>query len=198
MSDVINQWEQPGYIVSGIHRSGTSMMMWALGQSLPVYWYPRQNEKLFQPHEDQRCYEPPECDHQSDSFPWHPLYAGLLVKCFANQIRNLCKDDPAHVANARTHNVLYMTRDYDAIALSQFKAFGQDMNITTEKYWELVEEDIVALNKQPNVELTVMKYEEVVKAPLHHFEVLKERGWPIDPEKCAAIVKPNVREQVAA
>lgn len=197
MYQVINQWEQPGYIVTGIHRTGTSMMMLALGQCIPVYWYARENEVKFQPGDGQRCLEPPMADHEAGTFPWHPLYAGMLVKCFCNKIQNLCIEDPVHVANQRTHNVVYMTRDYDAICKSQFRAFGQDLGITSEEYWNLVQEDIKALNKQPNVNLSVFRYESVVANPLFYFNELKEKGWPIEPAKCARVINPQHERSAA-
>lgn len=180
---VINSYLQPHYLVTGVMRSGTSMMTEALGQCIPVYWRPRSNEHKWQGI-GHHCYEPPVEDQKAEAFPWHPLYAGLLMKCFYDRIMNL--------NNTGTFYIVYMLRKYPEIRESMRKVFEMDNPIREQEiYEETTQGQIRELEGMDNVTLNVFYYHEVLEAPLKCFEVLKLNGWPIEPKKCSAIVQPS-------
>ncbi len=54
------------------------------------------------------------------------------------------------------------------------------------------------LGKRADVELSVVDYEVMCDAPLEEFCGLNHAGWPIDPEKAAAVVHPTQRHHAPA
>ncbi|MGB1320761.1 MAG: hypothetical protein ACPG5L_07510 [Vibrio gallaecicus] len=180
---VLNSYDLPHFLVSGVMRSGTSMMMHALGQSIPVYWRPRENEEKWQGI-GHHCYEPPIEDQNAESFPFHPLYAGNLIKCFYTRIMNLTESSQFYI--------VYMLRDYEEIKESMKRVFETDNPIRERSVYESTTQgQIKALSQKKNVNLTVFNYQDVLDRPLEAFVLLRENGWPIMPDKCAAVVQPN-------
>lgn len=180
---VLNSYDLPHFLVSGVMRSGTSMMMHALGQCIPVYWRPRENEEKWQ-GVGHHCYEPPIEDQKAESFPFHPLYAGNLIKCFYTRIMNLNENSQFFI--------VYMLRDYEEIKESMKRVFETDSPIREKEiYDKTTQSQIKALEEMKNVNLTVFDYKDVLERPLEAFNLLRQNGWPIHPEKCATIVDPD-------
>ena len=171
------------YIVSGLPRSGTSMMMRCLAHSGDFVrtWSDKTHyDDGANPNGD---YEP---------LPWprlEDLPHRALMKLFPP-----LDDLPAHIGGptlpvGRHWKFVYIVRD---MVERHMSTMGHWKHILPEHNPALRydERSIEALTEHPDVDFAVVFYPDVVAHPLEHFKFLAERGWPINPEVAASLVDP--------
>lgn len=177
------------YIVSGFMRSGTSMMMRALEAGGLEACYKASRDELIEKHSDEHyapnpaLYELERSDYRDPTFP--DKYEGKLIKCLApGMFRLKARQEPKDA-----YQIVFMRRDPEEIRQSFQAFFGRD-NAGVENSHETVERahDILAMRR--DVRLLMFWYRDVVSAPLDAFQRLRLSGWPIDPNKAAAVVDP--------
>lgn len=90
--------------------------------------------------------------------------------------------------------VVFMMRDKEEIRQSLYAFFGREiMHPHFETRFEDHMKDVIEqINNRKDVSsLQVFWYRDVVENPKKHFQLLKDNGWPIDVDKCSAIVDPE-------
>ena len=179
------------YIVSGKPRTGTSMMMNALTAGGMRAVYDKNREQVNKWYSDD-LYKLNECqlmeinfrDYVKSDFPNYE--DNSLVKIFDF---GLCFLKPG------SYKIILMTRNPVEIKESQAAAFRKnnirfdvdDYKPQARKYLRLMS------NRIDQPEVTVLNYEHVLKNPLETFKRLKSKGWPIEPQRCIEIIKPECR-----
>jgi hypothetical protein len=185
---MVNQ-ENTVYMVSGFMRTGTSMMMRALeAGGLEVVARESRDEfrkkfadDYYDPNEG-GLYELERKDYQANDFP--RAYKGKLIKCLM-----------AGTANIRVVprlKVVFMRRDFEEIRQSYQAFFDQNFQAKKEILEQKIGICIEQLENRKDCDLHVFWYRDVVKDPRKYFEILKNNDWPINVEKAAAIVDPEL------
>lgn len=179
------------YFVSGFMRSGTSMMMRALtaGGLEPAYSHDRDkkmNEKWGEPDylPNESYLELNRLDYLKPDFP--DMYEGRLVKCLYAGMINI---------KPGQYRVIFMRRPQKEIQISLLAFFGRAHPKAHDPHLEIELDNAVAVLKDRRsiLSVDVVDYKEVIRKPLPIFTRLRDNGWPIDPEKAAAIPMRNKR-----
>ncbi len=55
-----------------------------------------------------------------------------------------------------------------------------------------MQDSIDLLRNRNDTEVTVLQYREVVEQPRNTFEKLRNDGWPIDVDRAAGVIKPEL------
>ena len=189
------------YVVTGFLRSYTTMMMHCLeaGGMTPVWDSDRDDWAATQgtvnPNNEMREIN----QNTLDDFRANPArYSGRLIKILSKYgYLNL---------PPWQYKVLLMMRNPEEIRQSFHRVFdkplvytgdnGEQVPLTDEMYYGLIfntANELVAAGITP----VVVKGDKVIANPLGAFNALRDRGWPIDPEKAAAVVQPAERHCVA-
>ena len=98
------------------------------------------------------------------------------------------------------YRVLLMIRDPEEIRQSFFRIFGKplmftgdkDVPLTNELYYHIINGVMSDLTEQ-NIPFIPLQSKLVLERPQGTFRYLKQQGWPIDPDKAAAMVRPELR-----
>jgi hypothetical protein len=174
------------YLVSNIHRSGSSMMMRCLesGGLIPVY------DKEINLNDNAPVdYIPnPNGFYQFTSeitADFAKLHDGKLIKCPIRDLIKLPKWD---------YKVVFMYRNPAEIRASMgkwqpYQSWGQD-EVITYFYEEYLEHLFEELRKRGDFDITVINYADVVANPVKEFTKLSY--WGVDVEKMAAMVHPEL------
>ena len=187
------------YLVSGVMRSGTSMMMKALkeGGMEPAYRRYRDeylNKRWGEPDEpngyrpNEEYFELARGDFEAHDFP--NAYEGKVVKCLWNGSLRV------NVCDAR---IIFMRRPQKEIVTSCMAAFGHAPRTALADDFDLCMDRLVSIARDRRSFKSVSEiwYEEVLSDPLAVFRRLADEGWPVLPEKAAAIPKPSRKRYVA-
>jgi hypothetical protein len=162
------------YVVTGRHRTGTSMMMAALtaGGLSPVH--------SVAVEADIRSRVICDYDPNPDGF-WpaprgvfpHDLADGELVKCPVYAWRSV---------NPGDYRVVRMVRDEAVRSASFTTVFGAQESIRS---YELGEEHLL---ERDDCQIVTLNYDTVVADPAIAFGTLVDAGWPIDAAAARAVV----------
>jgi hypothetical protein len=169
------------YIVTGRHRSGTSMMMRCLhiASSIPVEYDVIQDSKMLAFHADPDYHPNPNGYYQ----PRHGIRAhdvpGRLIK--------VSPRNPADflMLNEGNYKVIQMLRDEDQRRESYKRAFG---DYETDVDYELYAKGELLISQRTDFEITQIYYTDMVLQPFLQFQRIAEAGWPIDPAVAARFV----------
>ena len=171
------------YVVTGRHRTGTSMMMRALSTSSTslVPHVDMEMEYLIRSREASPDYDPnPNGYYQSNLTDLTELADDTLVKV----TMRLWESSKLRVPDDMM--ILHMTRNEADRVMSFERGFGVRESST--RHYEAGEQ---ALDGFLNV--AVLDYDDVVADPLEAFEVLADVfSWPIEPVLAAALVDPSL------
>lgn len=161
------------WVVTGRHRTGTSMMMQAISQCIPTV-FDMQHEIFIRSRELDPLYNPnPNGYWNTKTLPHdHPE---ALVKC---SIMNWPFVNPGN------YKIIWMQRNEYERKLSMNRSFGSDSNM--ERFYIMGESILLNLNT------IQLNYSDVVNKPLQTFEMLQQNGWPIDPKICSSVIDPNL------
>jgi hypothetical protein len=179
------------YAVSGMARTGTSMMMHALikGGIPAIYDIGKADARLLYLASQ---------GYDSNHDGLFELYKKNLYRRFpaeldgeAVKIHDWQWSKLTGYAEAGL-SVVYMQRN-KADVLKSIVAFTGDKELSQfERRWDNQSKVIMELTKRPDIkEVVVFQYEELVAKPLPHFEFLVTKGFPINPVKSASIVNPE-------
>lgn len=175
-------------IVSGLPRSGTSMMMKMLDAGgLPILTDNLREADANNPkgyYEFERVKELPNGD-----YGWIPEAGGKVVKIVTGLIMNLPSD-------AR-YKVIFMQRAMKEVLSSQKKMLGrlgkEDDNVEDEKMKKIYQEHLKQVNawiaKQPNIEVLYVNYNTMLENPLESLQKVNEfLGGDLDVKVMAGVV----------
>jgi len=169
------------YIVTGNMRSGTSMMMHAVGQSMPLVYddigeWQGEGYKP-QPHDFYDCID-------TKNVPGFPdIYAGQAVKIFIFELLKMPVGDTPR-------SVVYMERPIQESLESFYKAFNYPRDGVPPAMREDHEYNMQAL-RELGYSVLHVKFRDVIEDPYTQFKRLAYHGWPIDIGKAALTVDPN-------
>ena len=173
------------YIVTGIHRTGSSMMTRAIALSsgLPTVRN-KEIEKIIRAKEADPNYDPNPHGYwvidPNKTHPWE--HDGTLMKCPVYIVRFL----PDSIGE---YKVILMKRNLAESRASFKKAFNEKIPDNLIQIGDELEQ--IAPGR-PNIDLTVVNYSDVIDDPLKVFTGLKAAGWPIDPQTAANLVEPDL------
>ena len=175
-------------IVSGLPRSGTSMMMKMLDAGgLPILTDNLREADANNPkgyYEFERVKELPNGD-----YGWIPEAGGKVVKIVTGLIMNLPSD-------AR-YKVIFMQRAMKEVLSSQKKMLGrlgkEDDKVEDEKMKKIYQEHLKQVNawiaKQPNIEVLYVNYNTMLDNPLESLQKVNEfLGGDMDVKVMAGVV----------
>ena len=175
-------------IVSGLPRSGTSMMMKMLDAGgLPILTDNLREADANNPkgyYEFERVKELPNGD-----YGWIPEAGGKVVKIVTGLIMNLPSD-------AR-YKVIFMQRAMKEVLSSQKKMLGrlgkEDDKVEDEKMKKIYQEHLKQVNawiaKQPNIEVLYVNYNTMLENPLESLQKVNEfLGGDLDVKVMAGVV----------
>lgn len=180
---------KPLYLITNLHRSGSSMLMRCLETGgLEGVYDPLANEMNSTAAGD---YIPnPNGFYQFNeevNFNFYNNYKGKLIKCY---IRNILKLPPGN------YKVILLKRNPKEIrrsmeAWTPFQSWGFDEAITYfyDEYLDLI---IQELKKREDIDLVTLNYKDIVSQPEIEFNKLVKKGWPIDPIKASEMVDPEL------
>ncbi len=175
-------------VVSGLPRSGTSMMMKMLeagGQ--PILTDNLREADANNPngyYEFERVKDLPEGD-----FGWVPESKGKVVKIVTGLIMNLPSD--------HKYKVIFMQRAMKEVLSSQKKMLGrlgrEDDRVEDEKMKKIYQEHLKQVNawiaKQPNIEVLYVNYNTMLGNPLESLQKVNEfLGGEMDVNVMAGVV----------
>lgn len=184
------------YIVSGFMRCGTSMMMKALeaGGLTAAYsserdarmnrqWGDVDKPGGYVPNDG--YYELDPDDYQAKDFP--AAYEGKLIKCLWGGILRLPPGE---------YRLIFMRRAAREIRTSLLAFFGQPHHFAERPDFDAQMDKIIAIARDRRSFLSVdeIQYLDALMKPE---EVFAGLGWPIDPEKAAAVPDANKRRYAA-
>ncbi len=167
---------EPLYLVSSVHRSGSSMLMRLLkeGGLDPIYnpasdsmnniigdYTPNPNGFFqFTSQIDETFYE---------------LYKGKLIKCPIRELLNLPEGNYKVVINQRNPEEIRMSMR----KWTPYQDWGKD-EILTYLYEEFMNTLISKLQEREDINLTILSYNKIVDNPEEQFQKLVDNGWPLD------------------
>ncbi len=161
------------YIVSGFMRTGTTMMMEALtaGGLTPLH------PELLDEHQ-----ELPQATTTHAIVNPH-IADNTLFKCMVNGVTQ---------AAAWDWQIVVMQRGFGEILASYKDFYGPGQFVPNrEELHALMSYSAGQMRNRRDMKNIVFQYQEVLTNPVEAFGLLKERGWPIDVNKAAAIVEPD-------
>lgn len=104
---------------------------------------------------------------------------GKLIKCMMpGVVKHVWPED----------KVVFMRRDFDEANESCRRA---GVGLITEDKEEMARIVKTTLRRLRRCSAATFDYPKVVEDPVLHFKTLKMLGWPIDPDKAAAVVDPS-------
>lgn len=172
------------YLISNIHRSGSSMMMRCLTSSGMEGIYDKELDNTlglfiqddYHPNPN-GFYQTMEINLESHKVVKYP-FRKLLSLPFGEY--NICflKRNPAEIE----------------LSIQQFTPYvswGDDM-IVLEFYDLIINTLLENLASRPDVKLTVLNYADIINDPVHEFNKLVDAGWPIDPVLASSFVDSNL------
>ena len=122
-------------------------------------------------------------EYRNPEFPDN--YQGKLVKCLWGGMKNLRESD-------NIKNIIMMRRPVKEIASSCEAVWGHKHPKAIAELDAELDALQDALSVRPDVRLIIVQYHDVINTPYSSFSRLKLLGWPIDPEKAAEIVNPQL------
>lgn len=187
------------YIVSGHPRSGTSMMMKSLiaGGLTGTHM---ERERIVDAENievQEHKYEANpggfyELGRGSGLSAWFPRqHEGTLIKIIFRGLAGLAPG---------RYKVVYMLRDPEEIIASMLKIREERGPMRTRRqgwtrpaeYLELMRHFLSLANQRKDMDVLQVWYGDVLSDPVKAFEKVRDFGMPIDPEKAAEIVTPDL------
>lgn len=175
------------YLISNVHRSGSSMMMRCLEAGGMDVAYDDSQEILNTIH-GRDGYMPNTNGFYalSEDFSrkdFYQIYQGKTLKC---PFRNL-----ATLPEGK-YKLVFIKRNPKEIRASM-EAFtpgvhwGSDMDML-DQYDVIIDGLLNLLESRKDMDILVLNYSDIVSNPIVEFTKMKEAGWNIDVDKCASMV----------
>lgn len=181
-------------IVSGLPRSGTSMMM----RMLEAGGLAIMSDNIRKPDEDnpRGYYEFEKVKKIRDDVSWLDNCRGTAFKMVSELLYHLPRD--------KKYKVIFMRRNMEEIIASQNRMLGRldekGANVSDEKMAELYEKHLQNveewLTKQDNIQLINVNYNEVINHPFENARIVNEfLGGKLNREKMLTVVEKSLYRQ---
>jgi len=178
------------YLVCGLHRSGTSVMMAAVtaGSTLTPL-----RDADFEAIIESREKDP-------SNYPPNPLgyfaHQNQLIEVddWIGSVSDgtVCKVSPLAITDTfpeGDYRVIVTQRDEDERTMSMSRAFGADTEWFEPK---VLENALGILTARADCTVTIVNYADLIADPVAVFDRLVADGWPIYPDAAAAVVNPDL------
>lgn len=164
------------YLISGVHRSGTSMMMRCIEAAgfEAVFDHQQDVEEHYRPTNDYHpnpngFYQPSELRFHDPDF--YQMNKGKAIKCDWRRLTNLPEGH---------YRVIFMLRKPDEI-LRSMKSFDKyydfgSQEVVAHLYDAMIPRMIEHFNNLPNIELITLDYNKIMEDPAEEFEKLDAWG----------------------
>jgi hypothetical protein len=178
------------YIVSGLHRTGTSALVNAIAQSSTLTAFSDvYSDSIIRSREIDPAYDPNPAGYFSHGAMFLPIIDWLpfapdnaVMKAAPEAFRNGTGTEPLMV--------ILTDRPADQIEASFSAAFGMD--VPDHRYSARMQAQAI-LELASNVVLTIVSFDDLTLTPEVVFADLAAAGWPIDPVIAASTIDPDLK-----
>lgn len=186
---VTDRGEMMRYIVSGLHRTGTSALVRAVANSSTLTaWTDASVEAVIRSREIDPSYNPNPAGYFSHGSMFAPV-ADWIADTPDNSVMKAAPEAFLQGTGSEPLTVILTERPADQIEASFMAAFGFD--VEDRRYTARAQAQAM-LEQASNVVLTVVDFAELIETPDQVFASLAASGWPIDSAAAAATIDPTL------
>jgi len=177
------------YIVSGLHRTGTSALVRAIsGASTLTAYTDADVEAVIRSREIDPTYNPNPAGYFSHGSMFSPI-ADWISETPDGSVMKAAPEAFLQGTGSEPLMVILTDRPAEQIEASFAAAFGFD--VPDHRYQARAQAQVI-LEQATNVVLTVVDFAELIDTPDQVFADLAATGWPIDAEDAAATIDPTL------
>lgn len=179
---------EPLYLVSNVHRSGSSLLMQCLkaGGLNPIY-----NPMADNMNNIVGEYKPnPKGFYQftGEITPaFYDMYKGNVIKCPIRSLLTLPKGNYKLALNYRNPKEIRMSMQ----KWTPYSSWGED-ELLTYIYDEFMNSLVNELKKRDDFEITILYFDNLINDPVSEFSKLIEKGWPINIDNMIDKIHPEL------
>lgn len=175
------------YIISGLHRTGTSALVRAISEASTLTAYTDPDvESVIRSREVDPAYNPNPAGYFSHRTMFAPIadwISGTPDEC----VMKAAPEAFLQGTGSEPLMVILTSRPQSEIEVSFMKAFGMD--VPDYRYTARAQAQAI-LEQASNVVLTVVDFAELIDTPDQVFAGLAASGWPIDAATAASTIDP--------
>jgi len=177
------------YIVSGLHRTGTSALVRAISEASTLTPYIDADiEAVIRSREIDPTYNPNPAGYFSHGAMFAPI-ADWITDTPDNVVMKAAPEAFLKGTGTEPLKVILTSRPQSEIEMSFMKAFGFD--VPDHRYTARIEAENI-LKAAENVDLTIIDFADLIADPTAVFTVLAANKWPIDIDKAAKTIDPTL------
>jgi len=175
------------YIVSGLHRTGTSALVRAVAEACTLTAYTDADvESVIRSREIDPAYNPNPAGYFSHRTMFAPV-ADWISETPDNSVMKAAPEAFLYGTGSDPLMVILTDRPAEQIKASFAAAFGFD--VPDHRYQARAQAQAI-LEQATNVVLSIVNFAELIDTPNQVFASLAAAGWPIDPAAAAATIDP--------
>jgi hypothetical protein len=177
------------YIVSGLHRTGTSALVRAISEASTLTAHTDADiEAVIRSREIDPTYNPNPAGYFSHSTMFSPI-ANWIADTPDNSVMKAAPEAFLQGTGSEPLTVILTDRPANQIEASFAAAFGMD--VPDHRYSARAQAQAI-LEQATNVVLTIVNFADLIETPDQVFADLAASGWPIDPTMAAATIDPTL------
>lgn len=177
------------YIVSGLHRTGTSALVRAISEASTLTAYVDENvEAVIRSREIDPTYNPNPAGYFSHGAMFAPI-ADWISDTPDNSVMKAAPEAFLQGTGSEPLMVILTDRPAAQIEASFAAAFGMD--VPDHRYSARAQAQAI-LEQATNVVLTIVDFAELIDSPDQVFADLAASGWPIDAAAAASTIDPTL------
>jgi len=178
------------YIVSGLHRTGTSALVRAVAESSTLTaWTDSDIESVIRSREIDPAYNPNPAGYFSHRTMFAPV-ADWISDTPDNSVMKAAPEAFLQGTGSEPLMVILTSRPVGDIEASLMAAFGFD--VPDHRYSTRMQAQAI-LELASNVVLTTVSFDDLTLTPETVFADLAASGWPIDPVIAASTIDPDLK-----
>ena len=177
------------YIVSGLHRTGTSVLVRAVAEASTLIAHTDADvEAVIRSRETDPTYNPNPAGYFSHSTMFSPI-ADWIADTPDNSVMKAAPEAFRDGTGSEPLMVILTDRPAEQIEASFAAAFGFD--VPDHRYQARAQAQAI-LEQATNVVLSIVNFAELIDTPDQVFASLAASGWPIDSAAAAATIDPTL------
>jgi hypothetical protein len=177
------------YIVSGLHRTGTSALMRAISEASTLTTHTdAEVEALIRSREIDPAYNPNPAGYFSHRTMFSPI-ADWISDTPDNSVMKAAPEAFLQGTGSEPLMVILTDRPTEQIEASFVRAFGFD--VPDHRYDSRLTAETI-LSESSNVTLSIVRFSDLISSPTTVFSGLAANGWPIDAVTAAATIDPSL------
>jgi len=181
------------YIVSGLHRTGTSALVRAISEASTLTAYTDADiEAVIRSREIDPSYNPNPAGYFSHATMFSPI-ADWIADTPDNSVMKAAPEAFLKGTGSEPLMVILTSRPANQIQASFAAAFGFD--VPDHRYSARAQAQAI-LEQASNVVLTIVNFSDLIDTPDQVFAGLAASGWPIDAPAAAATIDPSLYRNI--